>query len=382
MSNNPQLIYQLDSELVQQFLFAAPFGKYIPLYIYNRLITFDHEVNLIWRRPSHRRTPVVPILYVLMHVSTPLYFLINITTCVYALSLAGGADTCVMYLTWGAISALRVYAINPRDWKVPAVVFALSLVPVATNLHRNILMVWEVPPPTFICTITNHVPARVQSICMLTCLEIATRVSTTAVDALVLLATWRVTYGVKRMSWHMLKTDIPITLLLMRDGTLYFGTLLVLNIFSALHTNPDPRDPQAIQDFDNFIYSFTTLLLSRLFFNLREVTLLQSTGLCADQASGDADVSALSWQPAQSADLSDPAGRLSSRSTTLGSLGSLALTSEVYVSSTMLAEFEGGRSRDRADTCNGSIPDASLRPASGNNAEEGVIGYVEDGGFR
>ncbi|KAH9925235.1 uncharacterized protein B0H18DRAFT_381478 [Fomitopsis serialis] len=76
MSSNPQLIYQLDSALIQNFLLAAPFA----LYAYDRLITFDREVDLIWGRPSQRRIPIVPILYVLMHVSTPLYFVINIAT--------------------------------------------------------------------------------------------------------------------------------------------------------------------------------------------------------------------------------------------------------------------------------------------------------------
>lgn len=47
--------------------------------------------------------------------------------------------------------------------------------------------------------------------------EISTRVSAIAGDALVLFATWRVTYGVSRVS-HLVKPNIPITLLLLRDG--------------------------------------------------------------------------------------------------------------------------------------------------------------------
>ncbi|KAH9925234.1 uncharacterized protein B0H18DRAFT_381498 [Fomitopsis serialis] len=203
--------------------------------------------------------------------------------------------------------------------------------------------------------------------------EIATRVSTVVGDALVLLATWRVTYGVKRMS-HLTKSDIPLTLLLLRDGTLYFGSLLVLNIFSAVCWAKIP----AIQDFDNFIYSFTTLLLSRLFFNLREVSLLQST-LRADQASGDADMHTLSWEPAERAGVSQGPSALQfwSYSTAFGSLGgSLAFTDEEQAASTTTKEKNAGMPRDFADYDGTSNSDSSPALASGKD-EEGASGDVE-----
>ncbi|KAH9931016.1 uncharacterized protein B0H18DRAFT_872699 [Fomitopsis serialis] len=175
------------------------------LYAYDRLITFDREVDLIWGRPSQRRIPIVPILYVLMHVSTPLYFVINIATW-WDLDCKASPPS-LWHVLHSAISALRVYAINPRDWSVPIMVFALSLVPVATNLVRTIYQ-------TRVCRSCNM---SVSSQCSGFCPLIATRVSTVVGDALVLLATWRVTYGVKRMS-HLTKSDIPLTLLLLRDG--------------------------------------------------------------------------------------------------------------------------------------------------------------------
>ncbi|KZT74210.1 hypothetical protein DAEQUDRAFT_761641 [Daedalea quercina L-15889] len=357
MSANPKLIYQLDSGLLQNYLLVAPFA----LYAYDRLLMFDREVDLMWRRPTRRKVPIVPILYGLMHVSTPLYFLINVATwwdldckrfvgvdlsrhrltddrcSVYGLNLAYGADICILYLAWGVISALRVYAINPRDWVIPSMIFILSLAPVATNLHRNILMVWEVLPPSYTCTITNNVPERVQSIAV-------------AVDALVLLATWRVTYGVKRMS-QLVRSDVSVTLLLLRDGTLYFGcncpsaepftcflaqhfplasvlnsSLLALNVFSAVCWAKIP----AIQDFDNFIYSFTTLLLSRLFFNLREVSLLQSTLQADAENVSGTDVRSLAWEPAERTQTFEDSSELGpwSRSTTLGTLGGSLVSAE------------------------------------------------------
>ncbi|KZT74231.1 hypothetical protein DAEQUDRAFT_761661 [Daedalea quercina L-15889] len=349
MATNPQPIYQLNLALRQNYLLVAPFA----LYAYDRLLTFNHEVDLMWRWPGRRRTCLVPILYAMMHICTPLYFIINIASwwdldckrfvkwrqfakyepderySIYVLNLAYGADVCVLYLTWGAISALRVYAINRRGWFIPSVIFALSLVPVATNLHRNILMIWEVLSP-YTCTITNNVPARVQSICApalpvcrmpssyepLFTVEIATRVSAIVVDALVLLATWRVTYGIKRMSL-LLQSNIPITLLLLRDGSLYFGSLFALNIFSAVCW----AKIAAFQDFDNFIYSLTTVLLSRLFFDLREVSLLQSVR-CADaENTFSTDTHSLSCDPQERTQFSTDASGFWTQFTTLGALG-------------------------------------------------------------
>lgn len=50
------------------------------LYTYDRLINLTREMDLVWRRPGQRRIPVVPILYGLMHVCTPVYFILNIAT--------------------------------------------------------------------------------------------------------------------------------------------------------------------------------------------------------------------------------------------------------------------------------------------------------------
>ncbi|EPT00190.1 hypothetical protein FOMPIDRAFT_1050015 [Fomitopsis schrenkii] len=283
----PQSTDELESALLQNYLLVAPFA----LYTYDRLINLTREMDLVWRRPGQRRIPVVPILYGLMHVCTPVYFILNIATLwnlsckkfvfIYIITLVFGADICVLYLTWGVISALRIHAINPRDWFTPSVIFVLFLVPVATNLlyASSCALVDTVCSP--------WVPD-------LFIVEISTRVSAIIGDTLVLLATWRVTYGVRQV-YPLGKSNLPISLLLLRDGTLYFGTLLVLNIFSTVCWAKIP----AFQDFDNFIYSLTTVLLSRLFFNLREVSLLQSTIRTSGDASYTDESHTLSWVPAE-----------------------------------------------------------------------------------
>ena len=51
------------------------------LYTYDRMLSFDREVDLVWRRPrGHRRSQVVTLLYGLMQICTPIHFLLNIAT--------------------------------------------------------------------------------------------------------------------------------------------------------------------------------------------------------------------------------------------------------------------------------------------------------------
>ncbi|KAH9841408.1 uncharacterized protein C8Q71DRAFT_328133 [Rhodofomes roseus] len=98
-------------------------------------------------------------------------------------------------------------------------------------------------------------------------MQIATRACNAAVDALVLFATWRVTWSVAKIGRS---TDLKVSLtsLLLRDGSVYFGVLLILNILNAtlwlthVYNN--------ITVFSNV---FSIILLSHFFLNLRTAAL-------------------------------------------------------------------------------------------------------------
>ena len=56
------------------------------------------------------------------------------------------------------ISALRVYGIQPRDWTMPTIILALSLVPVATNLVRHTRSSFPASPlvpPRYHCPVVH-----------------------------------------------------------------------------------------------------------------------------------------------------------------------------------------------------------------------------------
>lgn len=64
--------------------------------------------------------------------------------------------------------------------------------------------------------------------------EMATRISIIVADAIVLAVTWRVTYGVKKLSAARANMKLPLTSLLLRDGTAYFSILLVINVINIV----------------------------------------------------------------------------------------------------------------------------------------------------
>ncbi|KAH9916650.1 uncharacterized protein B0H18DRAFT_1215027, partial [Fomitopsis serialis] len=92
------------------------------------------------------------------------------------------------------------------------------------------------------------------------------RVCVIAGDSLVLLETWRNTYGLKKLA-RGLAIKPSIASLLLRDGTTYFCVLLTVNIVTAVLSAINP-----ILEIAHFCFVFNTILLSRFFLNLREVS--------------------------------------------------------------------------------------------------------------
>ncbi|EPS94405.1 hypothetical protein FOMPIDRAFT_62396, partial [Fomitopsis schrenkii] len=172
------------------------------VYIFDRFLTFNSEVEHIWRRKKSAITWV----YVSMHVCTLLLFVTNV---------AGWLDqgTCVVSVQSSLslaefISAARAYTINGCRWPIPAFTFLMSLVPVATNIVG-----WDSLGRTYILAVSEEVDLQLYF-----AVEIASRTCVIAVDLIVLLVTWRATYGMHK-SAHSLKIESSIASALLRDGT-------------------------------------------------------------------------------------------------------------------------------------------------------------------
>ncbi|PCH38710.1 hypothetical protein WOLCODRAFT_136408 [Wolfiporia cocos MD-104 SS10] len=207
-----------------------------------------------------------------MHISTMLYILISFAiwaipgcTVLYPLTLLWGCSICMQYACWGVISALRVYAIGGRRWFIPLVVMGLYLIPVATTIYMYSLTAkMQFPAPTG-CVTYQRVSIVEQKM-----LIVASRAAIIAADLMVLVVTWRATYWTLR-SAHMLGTQQSLMSLSLRDGTSYFGALLILGVINMVMYYTQITDGMSY-----IVEPLTTMLLSRLLLNLRRASFLQA----------------------------------------------------------------------------------------------------------
>ncbi|TCD64589.1 hypothetical protein EIP91_003885 [Steccherinum ochraceum] len=92
-----------------------------------------------------------------------------------------------------------------------------------------------------------------------------------ATDALVLALTWTKTVGVWRESRRIQGLKVTVTTLLLRDGTLYFGMLLITNVV-ALVLDIFRTNIAAGSSFAVVVNAVGANLLSRFMLDLRSVT--------------------------------------------------------------------------------------------------------------
>ncbi|KZT65516.1 hypothetical protein DAEQUDRAFT_521731 [Daedalea quercina L-15889] len=254
------------------------------VFLYDHALTLSEEIEFIWRR----RFTGVTVLYLLMNLFTFSYFFLIITSiidegCVssFHVNFAEGAMFIAMHITWALISALRAYAIAGRSWAWFSIVLLFGLVPVATNIFFYAPRWWYIISDTDDgCFYGNNVPYTnhadafsfiYESVMNLTAplllVETSTRVALMTVDVLVLCVTWRATYDVSKAA-RGLPTRLSVTSLLLRDGTIYFAVLFMLNILDLGLWLSNTFDNATI-----FSDALTTVMLSRFFLNLRHSSL-------------------------------------------------------------------------------------------------------------
>jgi len=98
----------------------------------------------------------------------------------------------------------------------------------------------------------------------------ATRALAMICDTLVLIATWMKTLGIWRAARQVgIKTSL--TTLIIRDGTVYFGILIIFNTADVIIAHVQPSE-DASSVLTYYIGVLSTIMLSRLMLNLRNVS--------------------------------------------------------------------------------------------------------------
>ncbi|EED83567.1 predicted protein [Postia placenta Mad-698-R] len=204
-------IQSAESQRVTNYIVVATTA----FYIYDCLITFDMELQVVWARKA---------------TGASVLFIMNRYVCLVVQALemiCQFADISCTIAVWAAqsivFSGLRVYGVNGRQWKTPLLVVVLGMVPAAANLVYTVN--WRMVPDTSTCVITLDTSPRALNQFVL--VIVATEICQSAGEALTLGATWYATYQVRKLA-HGTDLKPSIAFLLLRDGSLYFGVLFAM----------------------------------------------------------------------------------------------------------------------------------------------------------
>ncbi|KAH9830297.1 uncharacterized protein C8Q71DRAFT_862591 [Rhodofomes roseus] len=231
------LAAELHTEFVAKCLAAAA----LALALYEYILTLSNEVALFWTAKASSAS-----------ASALLFFSVRvILLAIAATNIAGNyvpdavatLTGCKSYNIWDAtltmlgygmiavISAIRVFAVTSRNWPLSLVTLALGLAPVVINIYllTTAYYLVEPVPTTTICAVLSTLSMN----------------SANHAKKGILTGS---------LSWYLL-----------RDGTLYFSVILVLNLIDILLWWFD-----RIQFFTTLIFPLSLILLSRLLMNLRQ----------------------------------------------------------------------------------------------------------------
>ncbi|KAI0087269.1 hypothetical protein BDY19DRAFT_907474 [Irpex rosettiformis] len=238
----------------------------LALLFYEYCITLRREVVTMWGRK--------------FRAATWLFLLNRYLTITYALLLtaadqARGHNSCLVNtrlfqtfsrmvtVVFALFSSLRIYAIWNRSTYVFALIFVINIAPIGTNIYIHVkeTVDYEVFPWGCVCITRSLISTKVH-----VDLVRVTRVAVMFGDAVVLLLTWWKTMSIRKEA-SLARIKVKLTTLLIRDGTLFFVTLLAFNLLRAvlIETTEVPGYMMAP------VNVITSILISRFMLDLREI---------------------------------------------------------------------------------------------------------------
>ncbi|KAI0631851.1 hypothetical protein C8Q77DRAFT_1228907 [Trametes polyzona] len=238
------------------------------------LITFDSEVQLIWRRKVTGASVLFFLnRYIMLFqnaITIASYWsipdLVRLNPSMRQCVALGWMDivlNLLPYFIWNAFSTLRVYALCGREWRLALVVCVLMMGPIVANAYNIPTQKPDNLPPPYNCQVDNAVTVALHTKCVV--LVLGSRISLIVGDSLVLAVTWWKTYRLKKAA-DAAHIKTSLVELLLRDGTIYFGTMLVLNV---LHIAIN--FVEQVSFMGDIADVLTSILVSRFIMNLRDI---------------------------------------------------------------------------------------------------------------
>ncbi|KAH9855923.1 hypothetical protein C2E23DRAFT_882684 [Lenzites betulinus] len=249
MSDAAEYVYEVETLINETYYTFAAFA----LLAFEYVITFDREARLVWTQKVSGAT----ILFLLNRYW--LFFHCNVVG--YMVIVGNGGPPII----WAAFSMLRGYALSGRRWWIAFVIFLLFLPDIVLTCVYYSKLIPTAAPPPFNCLLSSDLPESTWiQLIVLYSFVIASRTCLIAGDLIVLLVTWHSTFSITRAA-KVANMQMSLTSALLKDGTLYFVCLLILNVLNIIiNAVPNSSAVSAFQD------PITSILVSRFLLNLRD----------------------------------------------------------------------------------------------------------------
>ncbi|CAL1699206.1 unnamed protein product [Somion occarium] len=275
-----------DDAVTIYYSFSATTFSYaavVCLILYDHLLTINEEINCIWRRKFSVASAIFVInryLLLALALIIGLEFMqesnnsILVSRC-RALDITANAIGYVLSATFAAFTVLRIYAILERSISAAIILatvntlFLVATIIFITTQFYDVSL--RVQLPYLACANTVAVPGhgydQFTSFLSADARNVTLDIIWITAELLTLGLTASKTFKLTRES-HQLGVHVTVTSLLLRDGSIQFLTVLCINIIDVIMTVTSPIIFVSI-----FTYVLQSILLSHMFFHLRQVHL-------------------------------------------------------------------------------------------------------------
>jgi len=255
-------VLQESDWLVNSYCLAA-----IVIGSYDVLLTFSREVDCIWRR----KFSAVTVLYVvnrycrisvnILYLSSPLF----VHGC-KAISIA--QEVLIVFASFGIalFTTLRAWAICGSGRSSTILVFLVflsSMFPVCANIYNFSRPAIFYVDESGLCNSASKVPPPGP----IGLFPIFTRSMAVTSDLLLLIITWMKTADIVRVQAKSFRPKL--TMLLVRDGTLYFTALFLLNLVTVIQDVLVRYSSNSSTDFILVNEAVAAVLIARFILDLR-----------------------------------------------------------------------------------------------------------------
>ncbi|KAI1783011.1 hypothetical protein LXA43DRAFT_977319 [Ganoderma leucocontextum] len=225
--DSAELIAEVASVAVGHYVGWTTFA----LIVYEYLITIGAEVELFWKQKITGASVLfLANRYLMLFYTLSLLrgygpFTLSVTSITSCTVWASGTRTLeiLSYVPWGCkypltrilgFSAFRVFALTNGNWLIALPVFLLSMAPVGINF-ADFRWTTTMIDPIWGCSQVTVIG----------------RASLITADLIVIVVTWFATYKTIRLARAIgHRTRMRLTVLLLRDGMIYFIVLLAMNM--------------------------------------------------------------------------------------------------------------------------------------------------------